>query len=407
MKVNWLYQATLECDTPILVQSGGSSSSKTYSILQALLTIASTEKDRVITIVGQDIPNLKKGAIRDTMRIISDTPFFQQQITNHNRSSHTYEFITGSLIEFTSYSDEQDAKNGKRTHCFLNEANGIGYGIFEQLRIRTSELMVIDFNPSGEFWAHTKLLGRNDVTWINSNYKDNSFINPTVLKSILSYEPTPENIARGTANKYRWDVYGLGKLGKLEGLVFENFELAHEWPELPKWTIYGLDFGYTNDPTALIEVSLHKGELWLRQLIYETGLTNQAIAERMKSFGFTYKQRVIADSAEPKSIDEIRLKGLNILPAVKGKDSVLHGIDLMKRYKINIHGGSRDLINEFNQYQWQKDKDGSATNKPVDKYNHAIDAVRYACLEQLGKDIINRKALNTISDQIQQGGAFI
>lgn len=407
MQANWLYEATLSCSTPLLVHSGGSSSSKTYSVLQALITIASSQENKVITVVGQDIPNLKKGAIRDTEHIISAEPFFQQQIRNHNRSSHTYEFVTGSILEFTSYDDEQDAKNGKRTHCFINEANGVAYGIFEQLRIRTSELTIIDFNPSGEFWAHTKLFGRDDVTWINSTYKDNKFINPTVKKAILSYEPTPENIERGTANKYRWDVYGLGKLGKLDGLVFEDFKTVEAMPQLPKWTVYGLDFGYTNDPTALIEIQYSAGKLYLRELIYETGLTNDDIGKRLKELGLKYSDKIIADSAEPKSIEEIKRMGFKVVPAKKGKDSIMNGIDLMKRYPILIHGRSLNLINEFNQYQWVKDRNGKAINKPIDNFNHAIDASRYAIMEQVGKGTINRNSLNALSDQIQKEGVFI
>lgn len=384
MKVNWLYDATLNAKTPILVHSGGSSSSKTYSTVQALFTIASTQPNKVITIVGSDLPNLKKGAIRDAKTVVDAEPFFQQQIEKFNKSDHVYFFKTGSVIEFTSYADSQDAKAGKRTHCFLNEANGIPYPIFEQLRIRTTELTVLDFNPSAEFWAHTVLKGRKDVTWIDSTFRDNAFVHPTVKKAIMGYEPTPENIQAGTANEYRWKVYGLGQLSRLEGLIFPQFNVTASWPMdyNIKWHGYGLDFGYTNDPTALIEVKLYRGELYARQLIYQRGLTNPDIAEKMQELGVDKSIYVIADSAEPKSIAEIGQYGFLIKEVVKGRDSIMHGIDLMKRYKINVHNESKDLIKEFNSYTWKVDRDGKALNVPIDKFNHGIDAFRYSILDR-------------------------
>jgi len=385
MKANWLYTSTLQCPTPILVHSGGSSSSKTYSIIQALFTIASTKANQVITIVGQDIPNLKKGAIRDSAQIVLTNPFFQQQIESFNRTDHLYRFVTGSIIEFTSYDTEIDARSGKRTHCFINEANGISYDIFEQLRIRTSKLFIIDFNPSASFWAHDKLLGRDDVTWINSTFRDNAFINDSVRQAILSYEPTPDNIKRGTANEYRWKVYGLGEVGRLEGLVFSDFRIATSYPDEYKWRTYGMDFGYTNDPTTLIEIRYAHGNLYMRQHIYETGLTNPDIADKLEQLGIDRDEKIIADSAEPKSIAELRRMGWNIKPAVKGTDSIMNGIDSLKRYPIYIDARSKDLIAEFSSYTWAKDRNGNSLNKPIDQYNHGIDAIRYAVSLKINK----------------------
>jgi len=403
VEVNWLYTATQNCPSHILVHEGGSQSSKTYSVLQALFTIASTEQNRVITVVGQDLPNLKKGAIRDASNIYQSTPFFQQQVISYNKSEFTYTFATGSLIEFTSYSDEQDAKNGKRSHCFINEANGVQYEIFEQLRIRTDTMMVIDFNPSASFWAHEKLKGRDDVTWINSTYRDNEFINPTTRDAILSYEPTPENIKRGTANEYRWKVYGLGEVGRLEGLVFPDFKVAQQWPEEFKWRVYGMDFGYTNDPTTLIEIGLHAGELWWRELIYETRMTNPDICQRLKQIDFDPSDTIVADSAEPKSIDEIASDGWLIIPCVKGADSIMYGIDAIKRYSINVHPKSKNLIEEFSSYMWKKDRNGNALNRPIDKFNHGIDAGRYALIERIGYTDPSYDNLGDILDDLETG----
>ena len=358
MKANWLYKATAESEKPIIIHQGGTSSGKTYAILQYLITVAASKPDKVITVVGQDIPNLKVGAYRDAQNIVESEDFFRQQLDSHNRSNRVFEFVTGSIIEFNSYSDEQDAKSGKRTHSFFNEANGIGFGIFEQINMRTSEQTIIDFNPSARFWAHDKLYGLDEVDWYVSTFADNDFIEPEVKKKILSYKPTPENIERGTANEYRWNVYGLGRVGRLEGLVFPDFELTSDWPDEYKWVVYGLDFGFTNDPTALVEIRYSHGNLYWKEHIYETGMTNPEIADELKRLEFDRSTKIVADSAEPKSIEEISRKGLHIIGAEKGRDSINQGIDAIKRYPIYVDGGSKNLIEEFSSYTWKEDKDG-------------------------------------------------
>jgi len=300
IQINDLFFWTLESDKPYIVHQGGTSSGKTYAILQYLISIASKKKDLTITVVGQDIPNLRVGAYRDAQNIIYNDPFFSQELKDHNKSNRVFTFKSGSKIEFNSYNDEIDARSGKRTHSFFNEANGIDYGIFEQISMRTTQQTIIDFNPSASFWAHDKLQGRDDVDWFVSTYKDNYFIQPSIKKKILSYEPTPENIKAGTANQYRWQVYGLGEVGRLEGLVFPNFETTNEWPENYKWRCFGLDWGYTNDPTALVEIRYNGGALYWKQHIYRRQLTNQYISRLIKELKIT--DEIVADSAEPKSI---------------------------------------------------------------------------------------------------------
>jgi phage terminase large subunit len=288
-------------------------------------------------------------------------------------------------MEFNSYSDEQDAKSGKRNRLFINEANGVTYEIYEQLRIRTTEQVIIDFNPSASFWAHDRLFGDPDVNWVVSTFRDNAFINDSVRSAILSYEPTPENIKRGTANEYRWKVYGLGEVGRLEGLVFPDFKTSSEFPSEYKWRTFGMDFGYTNDPTTLIEIRYAHGNLYWKQHIYETGLTNPDISRRLAEIGHESNELIIADSAEPKSIEELRRMGWHVRPAVKGSDSVMNGIDAMKRYPIYIHSASKQLIEEFGSYTWKKDKNGNSLNVPIDAYNHGIDAGRYAVSMKINK----------------------
>lgn len=364
----------------MLVHSGGTSSGKTYSIVQALFTLASYNK-LTITITGQDRPNLMVGPYRDAQEIVANDPFLQKRITDLNKARMTYTFITGAIIEFDSRSDQQDAKQGKRDILFANEANGISYEVFEEMNMRTSLLSIIDFNPTAQFWAHEKLLINPDTIWINTTFLDNPFIKDSVRQGILAYEPTPENIKRGTANTYRWKVYGLGEIGKLEGLVFPDWKITNEFPAEYKWRVFGLDFGFTNDPTALIEIRYAHGNLYFKQHIYETMLTNPDIAEKIKRLEI--KDEIIADSAEPKSIQELNNMGLNVKGAVKGADSINQGIDAIKRYNLYIDSQSKQLIEEFSSYCWKKDKDGKSLNRPVDKYNHGIDALRYALSHKL------------------------
>jgi phage terminase large subunit len=387
LDANKLFSITYNSKKPYIVHQGGTSSGKTYAILQVLVMKAATIPNLTITVVGQDIPNLRVGAYRDAQNIIYNDLFFTQELTDHNKSNRVFTFVSGSKIEFNSYNDEIDARSGKRTHSFFNEANGIDYRIFEQISMRTTDQTIIDFNPSASFWAHDKLQGREDVDWFVSTYRDNRFIQPSIKKKILSYEPTPENIKLGTANEYRWQVYGLGEVGRLEGLVFPHFETTSEWPENYKWRVYGLDWGYTNDPTALVEIRYNGGALYWKQHIYRRQLTNQYISRLIKEIGIT--DEIVADSAEPKSIAELRNSGVWVKPAKKGKDSVMFGIQLLQDYPIKVHAQSKDLIEEFSSYTWAKDRSGQPTNKPIDDFNHAIDAGRYSIMDKMKKKTLD------------------
>ena len=358
----------------LVVHQGGSSSGKTYGILQYLFSVGAANPNEIITVVGQDIPNLKVGAYRDAQNILDDSEALRDWYPAelHNKSNRSFRCVNGSLVEFNSYSDEQDAKSGKRQRLFVNEANGVPYEVFEQLRMRTTKQVIIDFNPSAEFWAHKRL---QEAHWVITSFRDNAFISPAVRERILSYEPTKENIERGTADKYRWDVYGLGKVGRLEGLVLPNWERGR-FPDDYKWRIYGLDFGYTNDPTALVEIRLYRGNLHVREHLYRSGLTNQDISREMERIGIDRNELIIADSAEPKSIEEINRMGWHIRGAIKGKDSINQGIDILKRYKVIVEG--ENIAKELNSYIWAKDRNGNLLNKPIDSFNHCIDAMRYA-----------------------------
>ena len=368
-----MYEANTDPNYRVYVNQGGTSSSKTYTILQVLLMTAVQERRVVCTVVGQDLPNIKVGAWRDIKGIITDDDVLRKRCVM-NESTHTIVFSNGSLIEFKSYDDEQDAKSGKRDYLFINEANGITYEVYWQLAIRTKKKIWIDYNPSERLWVHDKVLGMDGVKLIISDYRQNMFL--------------PADMAERIANIQDEDlrqVYTYGLTGKLEGLIIRNYSIVDSMPEPHECKVqgFGLDFGFSNDPTALVHCAIAHGELWVDCFVYETGLLNPDIANRIKAHPLSGLFPVIADSAEPKSIAEIKAQRVNIIPAVKGNDSIRVGIDIMRRYKWNITRRSRGLIEEVQRYKWKTNRNGDSINEPIDTWNHAIDAIRYWCLRNL------------------------
>lgn len=368
-----LFKANTTEGVRTFVNQGGTSSGKTYTLMQVLIYFALVDNGCVITVAGQDLPNLKVGAMRDAKTIINNNDWLRNYF-KFNESSSFFQGLNGSIIEFKSYQNEQDAKNGKRDYLFLNEANGVSFSIFWQLSIRTRKKVYIDYNPSERFWAHNELIGRKGVKLIISDHRGNPFLTEEEHERI-------ENIEDEELHK----VYARGLTGKLSGVIFPNFAIVDELPNNDEWKLFGfgLDFGFTNDPTALVKVVLAHGELYVDLLIYETGLTNPKIAEKAKAEGVTRKTQIVADSAEPKSIAELNNLGLWVVPTLKGKDSILLGIDILQRYKINVTRRSTSLIEELQSYKWEENKDGKKTNKPIDDFNHAIDALRYFAIMKL------------------------
>lgn len=397
-KCTKLLSATLQSPKPVVIHEGGTSSSKTYSNIQACFIWALENPGSVISVVAEDVPSLKKGAMKDASNILSAEPHIDNEFKPLQKTDRFYESYGGSKIEFNSYEGFEDAKHGKRDYLFLNEVNNIGKDICEELMMRTTQKIVMDFNPNARFWVHDMYESHpEERSWFVSNYQHNPFIPKKILNRILGYNPWhpedshlpeddrrphPTNHERGTANEYRWKVYGLGEVGRLEGLVFKDWQTTTDWPKPYKWRIFGLDFGFTNDPTALVEIRYAHGNLYWKQHIYETGLTNPEIATKIQELGFD-EYKIVADSAEPKSIEEIRRKGCHVVGAEKGKDSVNQGLDAIKRYPLYITADSNNLIEEFSSYIWKEDKDGNPTNKPIDDFNHGIDAGRYALTNKI------------------------
>ena len=360
-----------------VVNQGGTSSGKTYSIMQVLFTLAIENAGWVITVAGQDMPNLKKGAIRDSIKIVNSSPAIKSKITSFNRSNQVYYFENGSEIEFTSFKDSQDAQGGKREVLFMNEANGLPYNVFKQLNLRATHKTFIDYNPTSEFWAHEKLIGKENVAFFISNYDHNPFLHDNIRDEIIKLKDEDPQL---------WRVYGLGQTGKIEGLVFDT-KVVDEMPEYLDKVGYGMDFGFSNDPTTLIKCGLSDGGIYLQEIIYQKGLTNSDINKLFKDAGLTKRDAIYADSADPKSIKELRLYGWNITGADKGADSILYGIGLLKQYgTLNIHRQSHNLTKEAAAYKWKVSRQGEKENKPIDAFNHGWDAVRYWALSTLGNN---------------------
>lgn len=369
-----LFDANMNCKKRVRVNQGGTSSGKTYAIMQVLYLRAMQTCGLVITVCGQDIPNLKKGAYRDAKTIRNGSPTLQQWFPKVNEGERLIQCVNGSVIEFSSFKDAQDAKSGKRDILFVNEANGIPYEVYWQLYIRTRLEVYIDYNPSARFWVHEHLLGRNDVKLILSDHRKNYYLTQEqhdMIEGIEDYE--------------LWKVYARGATGVITGLVFGAFNVVDDLPKREEWKmhVYCLDFGFTNDPTALVLLVLAHGELWIDEKIYDTGMTNPMIAERAKALGVGRQETIIADSAEPKSIAELRHLGLTVEACVKGADSIRNGLDILTRYRLNVTRRSTGTRRELLNYKWRVTKDGITTNEPVDCFNHAIDAIRYGALARL------------------------
>lgn len=374
MQTSALFRQNYNATSYVVVNQGGTSSGKTYAITQVLFCLACTQPKQTITVVGQDVPNLKAGALRDALNIYHGSAALQHMVKGYNRTDRVFEFTNGSLIEFNSYDNAQDAKSGKRDYLFINEANGIDWPVYTELALRTRTRVFIDYNPNAAFWVHSNLLGQPEVQLIISDHRHNPFLDDAMRQRIEGLRVTDEQL---------WRVYARGLTGKISGLVLTNWVLCDAIPPDAKLLACGLDFGFTNDETGCLEVYQQNGELWVNELFYQTGLTNPDIARLLHKRGVSKNTPIVADSAEPKSVEELRRLGWNITGAIKGPDSVQLSIDILRRYRINVTRGSMNLQNELNRYQWRTDRNGKTLNDPVDTCNHLIDPLRYVALNKL------------------------
>jgi phage terminase large subunit len=360
------------------VIQGGTSAGKTLAILAVLIDIAAKKKTE-ISVVSESIPHLRRGAIKDFAKVMQWTNRWVAD--RWNKTLLTYNFANGSVIEFFSADSEARLRGARRQVVYINEANNIDFESYYQLAIRTSDAIYIDFNPTHEFWAHTEVLPEQDAELIILTYNDNEALPDTIRKDIELNRTKAETSAYW-ANW--WKVYGLGQVGTLQGAIYEDFEVVEGIDvSRAKFVALGLDWGFSNDPTALVAIYRQGDCILVQELLYATGLTNQDIADKLRSLGITRAWEIVADSAEPKSIEEIYRLGFNIKPAEKGPDSVRNGIDILKRFKLQVTKDSTNLIKELRSYTWATDKEGKNTGVPIDSFNHACDAMRYVALNKL------------------------
>jgi len=357
-------QKLLKLNKRIRGVSGGSSAGKTISILQILIDKSQSDKTPKLTsVTSESMPHLKRGAIRDFLNIMQTHNYFNENAWNKTDSIYTFE--TGSRMEFFSLDMPHKVRGPRRQRLFINEANNIPLETFDQLEIRTNEEIWLDWNPVAEFWWYTDVEPNRDVDFIVLTYLDNEGLEQSIVDSIES--------RRG--NKNWWNVYGLGQLGESEGRIYTSWQIIDEVPHEARLERYGLDYGYSNDPTASDGIYKYNGGFIIDEVIHQKGLVNSEIANIFKNLP---RALIIADSAEPKSNDEIKSYGVTVLPATKGQGSVLQGIQLVQNQRISVTKSSVNTIKEYRNYLWQTDKNGKIINEPVDYMNHHMDDIRYA-----------------------------
>lgn len=361
------------------IVQGGARAGKTDGILLLLINYAQYNKDLVISVVSESVPHLKRGVMRDFLEILKGHDFYVDK--QWNKTDFIYSFPDGSIIEFFS-ADMPDKVRGPSRHIlFLNEANNISYETYQQLALRTSEFIYIDYNPVSEFWVHEEIMSRDNKDKVEYDfdiitYTDNEMIPEEIKKEIESHRD----------NKNFWLVYGLGQLGEAEGKIYRDWKTIDKIPHEARLERYGLDFGYSIDPTSIIGIYYYDGGYILNEELYQKGMSNKQIADFINNRD---KAMVVADSAEPKSIDEIKSYGINIIPSQKGQGSVNQGIQYVQQQRISMTKRSLNTIKEYRNYLWKTDKDGNILNVPDLGFNHSMDAIRYGMesLKEPGREL--------------------
>jgi len=352
----------------VRVVRGGTSASKTFSVLPFLIDYAIKNPKQEISIVAETIPHLRRGAMRDFLKIMDLIGMYRDE--QFNKSSLTYNFTNGSFIEFFSADNSSKLRGARRDVLFVNECNNIDWESYYQLAIRTRKFIYLDYNPVSEFWVDTELLGDSDTDFVVLTYKDNEALDKSIVKEI---EKAKEKAKTSAYWENWWRVYGLGEVGSVQGTIFSNWTAIDTIPNDARLLGIGLDFGYSVDPTACIGIYKYNDSYILHELIYQKELSNKNIFDLIKS----EPTMVICDSAEPKSIAELQSYGLKCMGALKGKDSILHGIQLIQQQNLLVTKHSTNLIKELRSYVWATDRDNKPTGNPIEINNHLMDAMRY------------------------------
>ncbi len=368
-----VFQRNWDSTKRFVLNQGGTRSSKTFSILQVLIVKAlQAEEPTTISIVRKTLPALKKSVLRDFISILDSMGIYDE--TQHNKSDNTYQ-LNNTLVEFFSIDTAAKYRGSKRDYLFINEANELTFEDIFQLQVRTTKQVFADYNPSDSIsWIYDLIDQRSDeVDFIKSTYLDNTFLEQSIIDEIVKLKETDEDY---------WRVYGLGERGGTKDLVYTVKEIDTT-PEDATLIGLGLDFGFSHDPTALIGVWKKEDSLYFDELLYERGLTNYDLIQKLKEISLDKRLDIVADSADPKSIEELRRSGYAVKPALKGPDSIRNGIDILKRHKLYVTKQSPNLLVEFQRYKWRKDSAGNMLNQPVDVFNHGMDSIRYVALNML------------------------
>jgi len=351
---------------------GGTSASKTISILIILISLAQTDEEPTLTsVVAESLPHLKKGALRDFQKIMKEHNYWKE--SQWNATDKIYTFETGSQMEFFGSDQPEKLRGGRRDRGFMNECNNMSLESFDEFEVRTKEFVYLDWNPTIEFWFYDEVKGmRDDVDHLILTYKDNEACPPEIVSSIEQRK----NRAGW------WRVYGLGLLGEVEGRIYTGWKVIDEVPHEAKIVRYGLDFGYTNDPAAIIALYSYNGGYILDEICYLKGQSNKNLADII--LNEENPAIVVADSSEPKSIDEIKSYGVNIIGARKKKDTGPHktynrwAIEKVQDQQMSVTKRSVNVLKEYRNYLWMTDKEGKILNDPEDINDHAMDAIKYA-----------------------------
>ena len=376
-----------------IVLQGSAGSSKTFSVLQWLAKHASSTPNERVSCYRQFRSSVKETLVADFKRIMSEEAGMMGIWDEKcwNASDLKYSFNNGSVIAFNGCDKAANRKGKRDDISYINEVTEVNYESFNQIAMRTS-FVIADFNPSYDHFIY-KFRGNPDYAYFDSTFRDNPLLPDGERRTILGYEPTKENISKGTADDAMWQIYGLGKPAILKGLIFRNWVESDEWPELAacERVGYGCDVGFV-DPTTVIECRFSRNTLYLRQRVWATGVTDlpnpesheDSLVELCEGAEVPRDQPIYVDCAYPQTVKALRSHRFNAISCTKGKDSIAEGIQLLKRFKIKIHADSRQLIKEFASYTWKLDHGGMMTNVPIDDFNHGIDAVRYWAKAQLG-----------------------
>ena len=370
-----------------IVLEGGTRSSKTYSALIYLITDAFESKDKEYDIIRQTLPALRASAMKDFLDILKSNDLYDE--ADHNMSDRIYR-LHGCNFNFYSADDTQKLRGRKRHKALLNEANELSLETYRQISMRCTEQIIMDYNPSQEeLWVYDKIIPRKDCAFIQSTYKDNPFLEQSVIDEIESYK---------TDDPEYWKIYGLGLRGKRQGLVYKNWDVVPDFPDCSD-VLYGLDFGF-NDPKVVLKLARLGRDITIDELLYERGMLREDFIERLKQL-IPYGERSreqYADSADPESIEAIYRAGFNIHPADKSKDSVLFGIETVKGYRLHLTARSVNLIKDFSNYKWKRDKNDKPLDEPIHAFSHGPDAVRYPVFTHWGRE--ERSLLEKDSERV-------